>query len=70
MNAPLKISFVDFQWGDGWGILLRWLQTHMIIDKSRLKNMKFEVKTSQFALNMFKIKLWGSLNFERVLLKH
>jgi len=32
--------------------------------------MKFEVKNSQFALNMFKIKLWGSLNFERLLFKH
>jgi hypothetical protein len=29
--------------------------------------MKFEVKTSHFALNMFKIKSWGSLNFERVI---
>ncbi len=41
----------------------------MIIDKNGFKNMKFEVKTSQFALNMFKIKLWVSLNFERVFLK-
>lgn len=54
----------------GWtSIVLRWLQIHMIIGNNELKNIKFEVKTSQFALNMFKIKLWGSLDFEKVLFK-
>ncbi len=49
--------------------LVKMASIHMIIDKNGLKNMKLEVKTFQFALHVFKIKLWGSLNIERVLFK-
>jgi hypothetical protein len=57
-----EISWMNFH-------LVKMASIHMIIDKNGLKNMKLEVKTFQFALHVFKIKLWGSLNIERVLFK-
>jgi hypothetical protein len=37
--------------------------------KCILNNMKFEVRTSQFALNTFKEQVRGGLNFENAPLK-
>jgi hypothetical protein len=48
-----SISFLDLMnFHDG--VSLRWLQMHKIHKNGYKENMKFEFKTFQFALNMFK----------------
>jgi hypothetical protein len=48
-----SISFLDLMnFHDG--VPLRWLQMHMIHKNGYKGNMKFQFKTFQFALNMFK----------------
>jgi hypothetical protein len=48
-----SISFLDLMnFHDG--VPLRWLQMHKIQKNGYKENMKFEFKTFQFALNMFK----------------
>jgi hypothetical protein len=73
----LKLCFLDELYFIMKFYEYSWMDFHLVKmasnpndhDKNGFKNMKFEVNTSQFALNMFKIKLWVSLNFERVFLK-
>jgi hypothetical protein len=45
------------------------LQIHIIHKNGCKENMNCELKTFQFALNMLKFNLEGSLNFERAPLK-
>jgi hypothetical protein len=60
-------SFINFH---GWTFVpLRWLQIHIIHKNGWKENMNCELKTFQFALNMLKFNLEGSLNFERAPLK-
>jgi len=64
------MSWMDFMNFHGWtSIPLGWIQIHLI-HKNGFKEKKiFEVKTFQFALNMFQNNLVSGLNFECAPLK-
>jgi hypothetical protein len=59
------MPWMDFMNFHGWtSIQLGCLQIHFIHKNGSKENKKFEVKTFQFALNMFQNNLVSSLNFE------
>jgi hypothetical protein len=61
------LGFNEFSWIESHPIRMAPNPHHS--QKWIFKNMKFEVRTSQFALNAFKKQVRGGLNFENAPLK-